>query len=198
MMATEKEWVETFLRPELYTALQSCGDDKCKVGVDSGKRLTYAYEILKYRDEKPELHQSAGYETDLLIYDTEDGLWMPRVVLECKKGGVTTHDALTYSSKAATHKHVHPYLRYGVLIGDFGPALPGRLIRHGVYFDFMMAWSSDKPTTTEWSMVVDVIKKELAASRDLYAILSDTRSKKRPKYWLLHRPLVLTKLEKKR
>ena len=45
-------------------------------------------------------------------------------------GGVTTHDALTYSTKAATHKHVHPYLRYGFLAGGI-QTIPGRLIKHG-------------------------------------------------------------------
>jgi hypothetical protein len=52
-----------------------------------------------------------GYQTDLLISERlDDGEdWTPRVVVEFKLGSVTTHDALTYSAKAATHKNVHPY-----------------------------------------------------------------------------------------
>jgi hypothetical protein len=168
-MATEKEWVESVLRPQLHAALHAFGDPErpqWTVSVESGKKLTYAYEILQHSVDGPEQHQSAGYETDLLINDTLDvGKWIPRVVLECKKGGVTTHDALTYSAKAATHKHVHPYLRYGVLLGDFGAALPGRLIRHGAYFDFMAAWGSEEPIANEWSELVDLLKDEVAASQ---------------------------------
>ena len=112
MMAKESEWVESVIRPHLYSALQTCGDGEWKVGVDSGKKLTYTYEILSYGADGSERSQSAPYETDLLIFDTRDGGdWIPRVVLECKEGSVTTHDALTYSTKAATDKHVHPYLR---------------------------------------------------------------------------------------
>jgi hypothetical protein len=109
---------------------------------------------------------------------------------------VTTHDALTYSTKAATHKHVHPYLRYGVLIGDFGTSLPGRLIRHGAYFDFMAAWGSEKPTASEWAEIVDVLRDEITASRTLHALLSDSRSKTRKKFRLLHRPLRLQQSDK--
>ena len=108
-----------------------------------------------------------------------------------QKGGVTTHDALTYSTKASTHKHVHPYLRYGVLIGDFGSALPGRLIRHGAYFDFMMVWGGEEPTREEFSGLVKVLEAEIAASRTLQGLLTDTKSKSRKKFSILHRPLRL-------
>jgi hypothetical protein len=146
---TEKEWVQS-LHLRLCDALRDCDEGEWTVRVDPGKKLTYAFEILRYGPQGPERPYSASYQTDALIYDTrKNGDWIPRVVVECKTGKVTTHDALTYSTKAATHKHVHPYLRYGVLIGAFGAALPGRLIRHGAYFDFMMVWSSDEPSSEE-------------------------------------------------
>ncbi len=44
--------------------------------------------------------------------------WKPRVVVEAKLGKVTTNDAITYSQKASTHRAVHPYLRYGIMLGD--------------------------------------------------------------------------------
>jgi hypothetical protein len=72
----------------------------------------------------------------------------PRVV-ECKQG-VTTHDALTSSTKAATHKQVHPYLRYGCRLGGYETALPDRLIRHMAHFDFMLFWESQQPSKREW------------------------------------------------
>ena len=30
--------------------------------------------------------------------------WKPRVVVEAKLGSITTHDAITYNQKAATHR----------------------------------------------------------------------------------------------
>ncbi len=57
------------------------------------------------------------YQTDLLISDATEEAWTPRVVVECKLGRVSTHDALTYSTKASTLQHPPPYLRYGILIG---------------------------------------------------------------------------------
>ena len=91
------------------------------ITVDAGRRLTYAYEIGRYDTDGPKQPRSAGYQTDLLVYDSyPNGEWVPRVVIECKTDSVTTHDTLTYSTNAQTHKHVHPYLRYGLLIGNLG------------------------------------------------------------------------------
>lgn len=191
-MPTEKEWVMG-LRPRLETDLRACDEGEWKVGVDAGEKLTYAHEILRYNsNNKPDDGYTAKYETDLLIYDTrENGDWIPRIVVECKTWSVTTHDALTYSTKSQTQKHVHPYLRYGVLIGDYGPTLPGRIIRHGAYFDFMMVWPSQEPTTEEWADLIEVLTDEVRASRILQELLSDSRSRDRRKFCLLHRPLRL-------
>ena len=113
-------------------------------------------------------------------------------MIECKRGSLTTHDALTYSAKAATHKHVHPYLRYGILIGDWGGlALPARLARHGAYFDFMAVLEETEPNAAEWTELGGLLRQEVVASRQLQALLSD-RGGSRPLYRLLHRPLVLT------
>jgi hypothetical protein len=194
-MATEKEWVQS-VQPRLVADLHALaeGDWSPRVGV--GRKLTYAYEILSYGVEGPDKPHAAGYETDLLVYDArENGDWIPRVVLECKTRQVTTHDALTYSTKAATHKHVHPYLRYGVLIGEFGTSLPGRLIRHGAYFDFMMVWPSQGPTAGEWTELVNLLKDEVKASRILWSLLTESRARDRKKFWLLHRPLVVKDLQ---
>lgn len=190
-MATEKEWVRS-IQPRLNDALKDCNDGEWKVRVDSGEKLTYAYEIMSYNAEGPDQKLGARYETDLLIYDIkENGDWIPRLVVECKTWSITTHDALTYSTKAATHKHVHPYLRYGVLVGEFGTALPGRLIRHGAYFDFMMVWETQEGSDREWNELIELLKEEIRASRLLQSVLTETRSRGRKKFRLLHRPLLL-------
>jgi hypothetical protein len=197
-MSSEKDWTDS-LRPQLQTALQPCQDGEWRVEVCTGWRLTYAHEILLYRKAGSGEHRSPGYATDLLVYDIRDnGDWIPRVVIECKLGSVTTHDALTYSTKAATHKHVHPYLRYGILVGAFDTGLPGRPIRHGAYFDFMMVLSAEQPSKKEWSELKRALAEEVAASRTLQSMLTESRSRERKRIRLLHRRLWLSPTAKYR
>lgn len=87
-------------------------------------------------------HRILRAQTDLSIVEHIDAeRWTPRVVVEAKLGSVTTHDAITYSEKAATHRSVHPYLRYGIMLGEREHhPLPGRLYRHGAQFDFMVSF----------------------------------------------------------
>lgn len=185
------------LQPQLEAALQSLSHGGKKLRVDAKCRLPYAYEVMGYREQTPEKPRLARYETDLLIFDetddeSDDGkLWIPRVVIECKIRGVTTHDALTYSSKSATHKQVHPYLRYGMLVGSYGSVLPARLVRHGAYFDFMAVWEEAEPSATEWEELVDVLRLEVRASRLLQELLSGAGKGKRT-FRMLHRRLELT------
>lgn len=189
----EKAWVETLL-PRLQQELQS-GAGALKAGVCTEQRLTYANEVLRYKwnDNQPDQRYAAGYQTDLLVFDhdPEKSWWIPRVVIECKIGAVTTHDALTYSAKASTHKHVHPYVRYGILIGNFGTAVPARLVRHGAYFDFMASWCGPDPTEREWSDLVGIVHNEIDASRTLQSLLSGRAKGGGKKFRLLHRPIIL-------
>jgi hypothetical protein len=57
-----------------------------------------------------------------------------------KYGRVTTHDAIVYSYKAECIKRVYPFCRYGMVIGDT-KNIPGRVLRHGRQFDFVLAIS---------------------------------------------------------
>jgi hypothetical protein len=160
--------------------------------------LTYAHEILSYTSDSrgkaiPQSPHSPTYQTDILISEHKpDETWIPRIVIECKLGDsrISTHDALTYSAKAATHKHVHPYLRYGILLGAFNNSLPYRLVRHGSYFDFMVAWRAESPSTVEWNALVELIKEDVKASRALQDILTN-RSLGRNRYVALHKPVRL-------
>ena len=54
-----------------------------------------------------------SFQTDLMIKKNN----LPLVVIETKFGGFSTHDVLTYSTKALKHKEVYPYLRYGFVVG---------------------------------------------------------------------------------
>ena len=169
-MTTEKEWVAAF-EPRLTASLA-----RPELFVKTGFRLPYALHIASYRDETVESPTSVqrGYQTDLmiaeLIGDSRD--WVPRVVVEFKLGRVTTHDALTYSAKAATQKNVHPYLRYGIIIGRHPGAVPGRLIRHGQQFDFMLTLASEVLTDTDLERLTELLRDEIRASQDIGRLLS--------------------------
>ncbi len=186
---TEGSWVEG-IRPRVQDDLKSLSGDGKTVQVLTKFRLIYASEVIRHGEKNAPETRETGYQTDLLIRDNRaDESWVPRVVIECKLDSVTTHDALTYSAKAATHKQVHPYLRYGILVAG-EPSLPARLVRHGTHFDFMMVWARSEPSKTEWDALVATLKQEVEASRRLQVMITE-RSSGRPTYRLLHRPIRL-------
>jgi hypothetical protein len=190
----EKQWVNSFA-DRLREDLARHGTAEARIDIADGQKLPYLCQIYEYSQDTAISPIISSYETDLLIKEQlPDGRWIPRVVVECKLGHINTHDSLTYSAKAATHKHVHPYLRYGILIGDHArKALPGRLIRHGAYFDFMLSWAGAQPSDEEWKVVCHVVGKEIIASRTLQELLTTSRVAARRKITVLHRPLeVLT------
>src|SRR5262245_3240542 len=156
--------------------------------------LPYANEVFEYKGEAPHVLKPIRYQTDLLIIErTTTDLWKPRVVIEGKIDSVTTHDAITYSEKAFAHKRVHPYLRYGILLGHRKHyPLPGRLFRHGLYFDFMVSWVSYEPTQTARKDLLDILLDEVEASRHLEEMLYQSRLSHRKRYVILHKPLRLT------
>lgn len=161
--------------------------------VEAGKRLIYANEIVEY-DENLYKYNEMAYETDILVYESLGGKkWKPRVVIETKINSVTTHDAITYSQKSSFHKYVHPYLRYGIFIGnrEHHP-LPGRLFRHGAHFDFMLSWQGFVPLDYEWDALTEIISKEISASEQLEEMFFNSRNKNRKKYFALHKPLITT------
>jgi hypothetical protein len=184
---TEAEWVEL-----MVTRLNGPGGfNQLGLSLQADRKLAYGCEIRSYGPE-PET-QSISFETDLAVIETtEDGHWKPRVVIEAKLGSVTTHDAITYSHKAASHRSVHPYLRYGIMLGNRRHfPLPGRLYRHGVQFDFMISFCGTEPAESEMAMFVRLLGEEVAASRTLEEILYESRRKRRAHYTLLHRKLGL-------
>jgi len=185
---SEVEWVKTFA-PSVETRLRSTDS---RLSVLTGEKLPYAYEIRAYLDSGDNERGFMNYETDLLIIEQQTGSkWIPRVIVEAKCGGsITTHDAITYSHKAFAHKQVHPYLRYGILIGEReNSPLPGRLFRHGTQFDFMLSWKGSEATEEETSDFVDVLTKEVQASRIMQEIIFDSRKRDRNYYTVLHKEL---------
>ena len=89
-----------------------------------------------------------------------------------------------------TPKAVHPYLRYGIMLGNRQHhPLPGRLYRHGAQFDFMISFCGTEPTNDELTLFVKLLKAEVSASKTLEKILYESRRRARDHYTLLHRQL---------
>jgi hypothetical protein len=79
-----------------------------------------------------------SYAVDILIYrELKNGDKIPLIVIEGKIKGYSTHDIITYSEKAKTHKTVFPHLQYGfiVLNADDDAFMPLRYYMHK-QFDF--------------------------------------------------------------
>lgn len=187
---SEVTWAED-IRNKLDAALSAQqGSERMKVF--SKRKLPYRYEIFDYRDTKPNRAELTSYETDLLVIaHRPDGTWLPRVVIEGKLN-ITTHDALTYNAKAATHKQVHPYLRYGILVGALAK-IPARLFRHGAYFDFMVTWQERDATDHEWANLVRVVQEEIQASRQIEVLIRSPKASLKEHFSIIHRKLVLDK-----
>lgn len=183
----EKLWAKE-VTERIHSYLKSISD---KYAADVAQKLCYANEVLQYHGDNAECKETK-FETDILIYEwVNEEVWKPRVVIETKIGSVTTHDAITYSKKAQNHRFVHPYLRYGMFIGNMGKSgVPARLLRHGEGFDFMISWEGYKSNKTEWEILCEIIESEINASQTLEDVLFNNRSRDRKKYIAYHRPLV--------
>lgn len=190
----ETKWVEDIVVNRLNEKIVLL---ESNLEILPGFKLHYANEVRTYNQDKPQDRHTQSYQTDLLIREKDNqGLWTPRVVIEAKLSTVTTHDAITYSQKAATHKQIHPYLRYGIILGNRKHyPLPGRLFRHGAHFDFMLSWVQLEPRESELDELIELIMTEVNASRSLEDIIYQSRKKDRTHYTLYHKPLVLRKIK---
>lgn len=194
-MTSERDWVRGFVTKLNADLAKRSSNDDTIISVSDGTKLSYACEIEGYSAQNEPETSIKKYETDILVRDVfPDGRWIPRVVIECKLRRVTTHDALTYSAKAATHRAVHPYLRYGFLAGkreEF--ALPARLVRHGQQFDFMVSWKGLKARPAEWKAFCDLLLDEVKTSRQLQKLLTDNRSASRIKNSNIRKSMTFTR-----
>lgn len=136
--------------------------------VATGEALWYRFIIDG--EGKPYPNPSRGptrgdyaFETDVLV--KKDAV--PLVVIETKAGRLSTHDVLTYSAKAAKHKEVYPYLRYGLLVEGLG-SLPGRFFTHNASFDFAL---SVKDLEREAETIVAEVERQVSAAEALRAVL---------------------------
>lgn len=192
---TEKDWVES-IKELLKQALSS------EFKISTQDELPYAWEIWAYVKTGKGFSPAKGYEksqpyeTDLLIYEEIKEQIKPRIIIEAKISNPTTHDAITYSHKAAQHKAVMPYLRYGMMVGLMRQhyPLPGRLFRHGINFDFMIGFKEAELTPTEKDSLIELINSEWHASEQIEEMLSESRNRKRKRYFMLQNALCLKEI----
>jgi hypothetical protein len=148
-------------------------DKKYKVEVS--KKLLYKVivdEDLEYIPASPSTPKKGEYafETDIAIVKGK----IPLVVIETKFGGFSTHDILTYSTKAIKHKEIYPYLRYGLLVGD-KPNITNKFFLHNVGFDFAMAMKTI--STDNINQLKSIIETQIASAELLLSIMKDKKGK---------------------
>ena len=183
----ETEWVDLVADSVRTGFAQSERSLKIKTQL----KIPYGYEIRAFREE-PQA-EAISFATDFIVVEEyPDGCWKPRVVVEAKVDSITTHDAITYSRKAADHKSVFPYLRYGIMLGNRRHyPLPGRLYRHGTQFDFMISFKEHEPSTKELEAFNSLLLEEVQASQALDNMIYRSRSKDREHHTLFHRKLTV-------
>ena len=184
----ETEWVELVanaVRMVLENSDQS-------LSIRTQLKIPYGYEIRAYGVE-PET-EAISFATDFIVVeDYPDDKWKPRVMVEAKVDSITTHDAITYSYKAANHKAVFPYLRYGIMLGNRQHyPLPGRLYRHGTQFDFMISFKEHEPSLKELEAFRNVLLEEVRVSQALENMIYQSRRRDRDHHTLFHRRLTVS------
>lgn len=187
-MSGESDWVD-LLRPSIEKSLSAKS-----LSVETSFQLAYALNIRGHKKKpagKSTLdlaeYDSRSYATDLLIAEEDDTNWIPRVVVEFKLTRVTTHDLLTYSAKAATHKALYPHLRYGIVIGRKALLSP-KLLWHGQNFDFMLALPTEATAGADHRKLCALLRDEVEASRTMSRLLA-----RQTKVALIHRKLVISR-----
>jgi hypothetical protein len=132
-------------------------------------------ENLQFEPNAPNNPRRGGYafQTDLLIKKDNK---LPLVVIETKFGGFSTHDVLTYSSKAQKHKEIYPYLRYGLVVGGIN-VIQNRFFTHNIGFDF--AFALKEINNNSLNELVKMIKEQINNAELILNILrnrNQTRS----------------------
>ncbi len=140
-------------------------------------------------NHEPTRGGGTGFEQDLLIFERRSSghtSIIPRVSVELKFGGVTTHDSIIFSEKARRIRAIYPFVRYGLILGGL-ESIPGRTLRLGTEFDFVLAIPA-RISTHALGRVANLLRGELRLSSRLTAILRG-----RTKVAALHRSLRYTR-----
>ena len=123
----------------------------------------------------------SSFETDLAIFERPhpEGHVVPRVVVEILRG-VSTHNLIIYSTKAAKHKEVYPYLRYGLLVVGEKARIHPKVLRHGQHFDFVYVAPGASLNKEELETLASVVTQEIEQSRQIGRYLGRLAREDRP------------------
>jgi len=144
--------------------------------VHSGKSLLYKLEVdtsgrLMPSDISNPTRGQYAFQTDLLIEPRASSI--PLVVIEVKIGSYSTHDIITYSSKASRHKDIYPYLRYGFVVVGLD-ALSRKFLTHNQGVDFAMALPN---MTSKQAELIDTIRRQICNAEKLVEVMQASRMK---------------------
>jgi hypothetical protein len=164
-----------------------------KYSIDTKRSLLYAVsfddagelQLGQNDDHEPTRGGGTAFEQDLLIFERRPRgktSIIPRVSVELKFGGVSTHDSIVYSEKARRIRAIYPFVRYGLILGGLD-RIPGRTLRLGTEFDFVFAIPA-RISARALGRIAELLRRELRLSSRLTAILRG-----RTKVVALHRSL---------
>jgi len=152
-----------------------------KYNIETKRSLLYAISFSD--DGELQLGQNAakeptrgggtGFEQDLLLFERAHAeaatAIIPRVSVELKFNGITTHDSIVYSEKARRIRTIYPFVRYGLILGGLNH-VPARTLRLGLEFDFIVAMPIPVRRQT-LDRVAHLLRRELRLSCQLTNIL---------------------------
>jgi hypothetical protein len=107
-----------------------------------------------------------SFQTDILI----EKAMIPLVVIEVKYRKFTTHDVITYSSKAFKHKELFPHLRYGFVVGE-ASRIGNRFSRHNSDFDFAIAVENMNAVKD----LLHILDDQIHTAEQLYDVFSNKK-----------------------
>ncbi|WP_424629718.1 hypothetical protein [Bradyrhizobium sp. SYSU BS000235] len=142
--------------------------------VETGKSLLYKIEVdpsgqLSHEGTASPMRGKYAFQTDILI---SKGV-TPLVVIELKADSFSSHDVINYSSKAARHKQIYPYLRYGFVVAGLH-GLGRRLMTHNEAFDFALVLPDAAAIEND---LVALARRQIKAAETLCELMRSNRTK---------------------
>ncbi len=108
-----------------------------------------------------------AFQADIVIVRENNNL--PLVVLETKYKSLSSHEVITYSTKAIKHKEIYPYIRYGLVLGG-KEFIDKRFFTHNIGFDFVIAIS--ELSEKELNKLISSVKDQIESAETLIRIFS--------------------------
>lgn len=123
-------------------------------------------------DARSPLRGVGAFQTDVLVARSEEPQ-TPLVVIEVT-ANLTTDKILTTTAKAAKHKSVYPYLRYGMAFAfENSPVIPGRFFTHNSVLDFAISMEApDGNRLPDCDKLVVIVERQIAVAEYLIKLMN--------------------------